>query len=118
MKQTFFYLFILILISGCAKKKELTKDALPFKWVEEGNKITYDYFSSTDTTGNALQLFVIINPGNNNLRFKYDYPQWSMIPGSKLVGEDFNVYRKKNGLYTSAYTDCSWGAGFGSSFEF
>ncbi|MBI3502291.1 MAG: hypothetical protein HY063_10905 [Bacteroidetes bacterium] len=93
---------------GCSKDKGLPPDTLPFAWVKKDNQATYKYISSTDTTLNALTLSVIINPGNTNLRFKFSYPQWTSIPFSKSVGDDYNVYRERDGLNTSAYTSCGW----------
>ncbi len=111
-----FILFLILTIS-CTKEKDIASEILPFKWVKLDNKLVYDYYSPQDTVVNALNLTVIINPGNNNLRFKFDYPQWNPIAGSKWVGDDYNVFRRTEGITTRKYIDCGM-AGFGSSFEF
>lgn len=104
-------------MSAC-KKDKIEQDTLPFAWIKIDNKLTYNYYSSTDTTLNALTLTIIINPGNTNLRFQFSYPQWSFIPNSKWVGNDYNVFRKPDGLYTSTYVGCGMGSGFGPRMYF
>lgn len=114
MKNTIFIVTFLVLFSGCIK--DILNNNMPFAWVEEDNQLKYNFISDSDTIINALTLSVITNPGNSNLRFKFEYPQWASISREHNVGSDYNVFRKKDGLYTSAYTTCSFAAW--TSFEF
>jgi hypothetical protein len=118
MKHRLYILLTGIIASSCIKDKQITVEELPFQWVVLDHKLNYDYYSPSDTTLNALSLTIITNPGNTNLRFRFDYPQWSSVPGTKLGGEDYNVFRRTGGLFTNQYTGCGMGAGFGGSFEF
>jgi len=65
----------------------------------------------------ALILTIDKNPGNSNLRFNFSYSGMIINDFSRWIGDNYNVYIKSDGLYTDAYTTCSF-AGFGSSFYF
>lgn len=93
-------------------------DALPFAWVKAGHKLTYTYYSPTDTTLNALTLTVIENPDSENLGFQFSYPQWTSISSAKWIGDNYNVYRKFNGLYKGTASDCGFMNAFSAAYYF
>lgn len=97
---------ILFLFVGCIKDNEPTPEILPFTWVKKDNKLNYTYYSPYETTINALTLTVITNPGNENLRFDFSYPKWNIVTFDKYVGSGYNVYVKKDGLFTSSSYGC------------
>jgi hypothetical protein len=107
MKKGIFLISCLAFLSGCSKDKSTT-EVLPFQWVKPENKLTYNYYSPIDTTLGALKLTFTGFPNNSNIEFKFDFPEWSWIPGSKLVGESFNAARRSDGLHKFAASTCGF----------
>lgn len=104
--------FFILLFVSCRKD-----DNFPFEWVKFGNSITFNYVAQNDSEDNALILSVGYNTGSEQLRLRYNYPIWSIIPSYKIAGEDYNVVRKIDGLHKRFPVSCGYGPIFPSYLD-